>query len=114
MRGGVDLIPLVSHSHERACLAQLVLDTWRMPWMLDMPSMIKAVFVQTGSYESELKYGREVHSKLLAQFGLSEDDIPLLEYNATSASEPFRELGGLRRSDSPIKEAIVVDRVRIT
>lgn len=68
-----------------------------------MPNMIKAVFVQAGSEESELKYGRDVHSKLLEQFGLSEADIPLLEYNVSSASEPFSALGGSRRPDSPIQ-----------
>jgi hypothetical protein len=85
-------------SHESARLAQLVLDTWHKPWELDMPEFVKAVFIQAHSEEPELKFGLAVHAKLLNHFGLSEVDVPLLEYDATSASEPFRLFIGSRKS----------------
>jgi hypothetical protein len=66
-----------------------------------MPGMIQAVFAQAGSEEGELSYGLEVHSKLLTHFGMSEADIPLLEYDATSAFVPFRPFNGSRTIGLP-------------
>jgi hypothetical protein len=89
---------------------ELVLDTWRKPWELDMPHMVVAVFVQAGSEEAEVMYGLAVHSKLLAFFNLSENDVPLLEYDATSASEPFRSFGGARKSTPLVSAGEAVPR----
>jgi len=66
------------------------MDTWRQPWASALPSMIKAVFVQAGSDAPEEKYGEQVHNKLLMYFGLNKSDVPILEYNASSAHTPFR------------------------
>jgi hypothetical protein len=63
--------------------------------------MIKAVFVQAGSEATELSYGLKVHSMLLAHFRLSEANVPLLEYDANSASEPFRLLNISRKPSLP-------------
>jgi hypothetical protein len=65
--------------------------------------MIKAVFVQAGSDPPEMQYGEQVHSKLLSYFRLSEADVPLLEYNASSAHNPFRPFhDGVRQLKAPI------------
>jgi hypothetical protein len=63
--------------------------------------MVRAVFIQAGSEEPEVKYGLAVYTKLLAYFGLSEDDVPLLKYDATSADEPFRPFNGARKMSAP-------------
>jgi hypothetical protein len=90
--------------HRRWGYNELILDNWRKPWDLNMPEMIRAVFIQTGSEESEVQHALAVHNKLLMSFGLSEADCPLIEYDATSPSEPFRPFNGSRKAALSIAE----------
>jgi hypothetical protein len=77
-----------------------------------MPNMVMAVFMQASSEETKVRYGLKVHAQLLETFWLSEDDMPLLEYDATSPSEPFRTYSGARKFAAPsIVAGKVVDSI---
>ena len=71
---------------------ELVIDSWTRPWDDDLGRMVEAVFVQKRGTPNSKEHGRLVHESLLQRIGATAEALPLVEYDPSAASEPFRPL----------------------
>ena len=61
-------------------------------WEADLKDMVQAVFVQSGSTAQSRENGRLLQQSVLQHTGAVADAIPLVEYDPSRDSEPFRLL----------------------
>ena len=70
---------------------EIILDTHRRPWAMDLPSAIDAIFVQVSASAEEKYQAIQIHGSFLAAY-LNHPEataVPLLLFDKTSVDAPF-------------------------
>ena len=66
---------------------EIVIDARK--WVANLPATIQAVYTKADASEQERGRAKKIQAMFVQQFGLSQDDIPLLIFDASSLEAPF-------------------------